>query len=75
MQMYILMIDYGTDVRKVHGLEAIVKPELTRQNIVDQARDVLARGDSIAFVKFIDGNWIEDCTAEIVSEAEQLEDA
>lgn len=65
MQFYILMIDYG---RK--GLEAVVQPELTRRAIVEQARDVLSEGrNSIAFVKFVDGGYIEDQTSEILAEA------
>lgn len=76
MQFYILMIDYGRDVTKVHGLEAVVNPELTRRDIINQARDIIA-GDrhSIAFIKYVDGNFIEDVTADILAEAEQLETA
>lgn len=65
MQMYILMVDFGR-----RGLEAIVQPELTRRAIVEQARDILASDDkTIAFVKFVDGGYIEDVTAEICLEA------
>jgi hypothetical protein len=73
MQFYILMVDYGRDTQKTpHGLEAVVLPELTRREIVEQARDILSRGrNEVAFVKFVDGNFITDCTAEILEEAEQ----
>ena len=65
MQFFILMIDYGR-----RGREAVIDPEHTRREIVSQARDLLAQADrSIAFVKFVDGNFIEDVTAEIVAEA------
>ena len=65
MQFFILMIDYG---RK--GLEAVVQPELTRRAIVEQVRDILAEGrNRVAFVKFVDGNFIEDVTEEITGEA------
>jgi hypothetical protein len=76
MQMYILMIDYGRGPAKPMGLEAVVKPELTHRAIVEQARDIISEGRySIAFVKFIDGNYCEDVTAEIIAEASQMEDA
>ncbi len=66
MQFYILMIDYGR-----RGLEAVCQPELTRRAIVEQACDVIKSADrSIAFVKYVDGNFIEDVTADIMDEAE-----
>jgi len=65
MQFFILMIDYGRQ-----GREAIVDPEHTRREIVSQVRDILAKADrSVAFVKLVDGNFIEDVTGEIVAEA------
>lgn len=67
---YILMIDYGRGLRRPQGLEAIVQPELTRRAIVEQARDIIASDNrQIAFVKFVDGNFIEDVTADICAEA------
>jgi hypothetical protein len=66
MQFYILMIDYSDDRTR----EAIVNPEHTCREIVSQVRDIMARNrDSIEFVKFVDGNFIEDVTAEICGEA------
>ena len=65
MQFYILMIDYGR-----RGREAVVDPEHTRREIVAQARDVIAGADKrIAFIKFVDGNLVEDVTADVVAEA------
>jgi hypothetical protein len=67
---YVLMIDYGKK-----GLEAIVSPEQTRRSIIEEVRGIISEGrNSVAFVKFVDGNWICDVTDEIMSEA-QLEDA
>lgn len=69
MQFYILMQDYGK-TGAVRGLEAVVQPELTRRAIVEQVRDIIGKGrSSIAFVKFVDGNFIEDITSDILSEA------
>jgi len=66
MQFYILMIDYGRD-----GREAIVNPEETRRGIVSEVRTILAEGrKGIAFVKFVDGDSIEDITQEIIHEAQ-----
>lgn len=64
--MYLLMIDYG------RSREAVCNPEHTRRDIVAEVRDLLAkpRGRSVAFVKFIDGNFIEDVTADIMDEVE-----
>lgn len=78
MQFYILMIDFGKGPKRPMGLEGVVSPEFTRRQIVSEVKDLLASRDrSVAFVKFVDGNYIEDITAEIVSEAEaaMLEDA
>jgi hypothetical protein len=73
MQFYILMVDYGRGPQQPMGLEAVVQLELTRQNIIDQARDILRRGEhEVAFVKFIDGNYCEDVTLDILCEARDL---
>ncbi len=73
MQFYILMIDYGykhPTQDGPRGMEAVCNPEFTRRQIVEEARDILASSDrSITFVKFVDGNYIEDVTAEICTEA------
>lgn len=66
LQMYLLLVDYGKD-----GREAVVNPETTRRGIVEEVRDILAkpRGRTVAYVKFIDGNYIEDVTEDILEEA------
>lgn len=76
MQFYILMIDYGKGPATPMGLESIVSPETTRRQIVDEVRDIQTRGKhTVAFVKFVDGNFICDVTDEIMAEASQLEAA
>lgn len=75
MQFYILMVDYGKGPQRPMGFEAVVQPELTRRQIIEQARDFLARGRNVAFIKFVDGNFIEDQTAELMAEAAAMEAA
>lgn len=76
MQFYILMVDYGKGPQRPMGLEAIVSPEQTRRQVVEEVRDILRKGrNAVAFVKSVDGNFIEDVTAEIVAEAAQTEAA
>lgn len=74
MQFYILMIDYGRSTMRPTGMEAVASPEFTRRQIVAEVSDILAkpRGRSVAFVKFVDGNFIEDITIDILDEAEVL---
>jgi hypothetical protein len=62
---YVLMLDYG------RAREAVCNPEHTRRDIVSDVRDILAKpnGRRVAFVKFIDGNYCEDITLEILAEA------
>lgn len=76
MQFYICMIDYGKSYpgkRGPSGFEAICNPETTRRQIVSEVADLLARDPSMVhFVKFVDGNHMEDITAEIVREAEAV---
>lgn len=75
MQFYIPMIDYGKSYpgkRGPSGYEAICNPETTRRQIVVEIADALARGNEIHFVKHVDGNHIEDVTAEIVRDAQLL---
>jgi len=72
MNYFIVMIDYGNH----RGFEAVVHPEDTRRQIIEQVREVLASDDlHLVHVKHIDGNYCEDVTAEIVAEVEQLEAA
>lgn len=72
MQFYILMIRYH-DLR---SSEAVVNPEMTRRQVISEVRDI--ENDprrSLEFVKFVDGNFIEDITFDIAEEASQLEAA
>lgn len=70
MQFYILMIDYGKGPALPMGFEAVCQPELTRRQIVEQASNILKEGrNTIAFVKYVDGNYIEDQTKEIIADA------
>jgi hypothetical protein len=77
MQFYILMVDYGKSYpgkRGPSGFEAVVSPEHTRRQIVSEVADLLASNDhSVSFVKHVDGNFIEDVTAEIVRDAKALQ--
>lgn len=76
MQFYILMKDYGrkrADQDGPSGFEAVCQPEVTRRAIVEEVRSILSEGrNEVAFVKFIDGNFCEDVTAEIIAEARSL---
>jgi hypothetical protein len=66
MQMFMLMKDFGGRL----GMEAVVHPERTRSSIVTEVRDLISRDQiGVVFVKFIDGNSIEDVTEDIVNEA------
>jgi 3-hydroxyacyl-CoA dehydrogenase len=48
----------------------VVNPEQTRRDIIDQVREILkSENKTVKFVKFVEGNFIEDVTAEIVAEA------
>lgn len=71
MQFYTIMIDYGRDTSKTpHGFGADVRPEMTRREVIEEVRTILAEDRaSIAFVKFTDGNYTEDQTAEICEAA------
>jgi len=62
---YVVMIDYGK-----RGLEAVVHPEDTRRDIVDQ----LASGESkhVVFIHHFDGGLVEDVTDELFDAAEAL---
>jgi hypothetical protein len=60
MQFYILMLDFGR-----RGLEAVVRPEMTRADVVAEYRGATHP----VFVKFVDGDSIEDVTEDIRAEA------
>ena len=65
MQYFVVLVDHQRT-----GMEAIVHPEDTRRQIVDEVRDILASDDrSLVHVKHIVGNECEDVTAEICNEA------
>lgn len=66
MEMYLVLIDYHAQ----RAREAIVNPEQTRRQVIEEVRDVLASMDrSIVCVKRINGNDCEDVTAEICDAA------
>jgi hypothetical protein len=67
MQYFVLLIDYAGRI----GMGADVRTEMTRGQLRDEVRDILAADDnrSIVHIKFVDGNSIEDITEEVVAEA------
>ena len=60
---FVVMQDFGK-----RGLEATVKPELTRRDIIDMVR--FGEFKDIVFVHYVDGLFIEDLTQEILDAAE-----
>lgn len=67
---FVVMVDYGRDTSKVHGLEAVVSPEMTRSGALEKVREVLGDGNEIAFVHHIRMNDVPaDVTEELVNEA------
>lgn len=74
MQYFVVLIDYGFQDGAHRGMEAIVKPEATRRQIIEEVRDVMSCDHrTLVHVKEIDGNYCEDVTADICAEVEQLE--
>lgn len=74
---FVALIDYGPNyIGKVgpSGFEALpVNPETTRRQIVDEVADVLASDNrTLVHVKHINGNDLEDVTAEILAEASAI---
>lgn len=61
---YVVMIDYGR-----RGLEAVVDPELTKQNIIGRVASHEYDPERIAFIHYVDGPNVEDVTADIFSHA------
>lgn len=59
---FVVMQDYGH-----RGLEAVVRPEWTRRDIVAMIKS--GELQDIAFIHAVDGLFIEDLTDEIVTEA------
>jgi len=70
---FVVMIDHGK-----RGLEAIVKPERTRRDIVDMARHGEFTREDVAFIHYVaispysifNGSVVEDVTQEILDAAE-----
>jgi hypothetical protein len=60
---YVVMCDFGR-----LGLEAIVKPEITRRNVIDRIKS--GEYQLIQFIHHIDGLSVEDVTAELIDLAE-----
>lgn len=71
LSYYLVCKDYQGKI----GIEAIGTPEMTRRQVVEDVRDHLASNRPIVHVKLINGNDMQDVTAEIVEEAVQLEAA
>jgi hypothetical protein len=67
---YVVMIDFGR-----RGLEAIVDPELTRQNIIGRIASHEYDPDRIVFIHHVDGLYVEDVTDELKRHAGVLEAA
>ena len=65
MQYHIIMIDYGGH----RGFEAVVHPEQTRRQVIEEVRDIIACDTRrLEHVKFVDGDDIEDVTDTILDE-------
>jgi hypothetical protein len=65
---YLVMQDFG------HlGLEAVVRPEDTRRDIIQNIRE--GQYKHIVFIHHVDGLYVEDVTDELVSASEQEEAA
>lgn len=59
---FVAMVDYGQ-----RGLEAVVRPEWTRRDIVEMLRSGELK--DVAFIHHVDGLFIEDVTADLRAEA------
>jgi len=71
LKYYVAMLDYEGKV----GMGADVAPEYSRADIVATVRNHLASDRPIVHVKLIEGNDMQDVTAEIVADALALEAA
>ncbi len=60
---FVVMIDYGKN-----GLEAIVRPDETRREIVALIKS--SEYKNIAFIHFIDDGMVDDVTHELIDLAE-----
>ena len=65
MEYFAVFIDYGR-----RGLEAIVDPEITRNEVISRIRS--GEYKDIAFIHHIHDGVCEDVTSEIVTEARGL---
>lgn len=59
---FVAMVDYGN-----RGLEAAVRPEWTKRDIVGMLRSGELK--DVAFIHHVDGLYIEDVTIELKGEA------
>jgi hypothetical protein len=61
---YVVMVDLGR-----LGLEAVVQPEMTRQNVISR----LNTGEygSVVFIDYVADGIIEDVTHELIDEADR----
>lgn len=66
MEYFVVMIDYGR-----RGREAIVDPEITRRGVIERIASGEYRSE-IAFIHRIRDCTVEDVTAELTAEAEQI---
>jgi hypothetical protein len=69
---FVALIDYGPHYpgkRGPSGFAALeVDPEKTRQNVIDEIRDIQKRGSGeLVHVKSINGNDMEDVTPEFIA--------
>lgn len=62
---FVVMIDHGKN-----GLEALVHPENTRRATVEMIAHGEYPAEDVVFIHHVDGLFIEDCTAELLNEAE-----
>lgn len=59
---FVVMIDYGR-----RGREAVVDPEMTRNNVVDRIKS--GEYDRIAFIHHVHDDVVDDVTNELLKEA------
>lgn len=74
---FVIMVDYGRDTSKVHGLEAVVSPEMTFNGAVEKVRAVLGDGHDIAFAHEITvaaggSSHVSDVKDELINRANDL---
>jgi len=62
---YAVFIDYGR-----RGIEAVVNPEMTRQNVIDCIKS--GEFQNISFIHWISDGFVDVVTDELIDEAEAL---